>query len=946
MIKTYLKSIEVNIIILTILLYLFRATIPVLKFPFLLLFFGLIVYSIIRYRAQLFVIFVQFFRDFYLIILLLIIFIISYFLSNKLYLVIFKDIINAVVLIALFFLLTVFTASLNDLSKFYRSIIRFIIFFSLFISVLLIFSFLNVFQDGNDISSDMFSSYSLIGSVSLDYNFALIPVFFGMIGVFYFLIDPGSLSEKGFYNLALIIYSLTVFLSGSRRGLMTLACIIIILLIIQFYLFFNKDSILKNLGSNLKWFLISIVTLIFLSWGFAFHTSYSFKNKALAFIGSKNIVSTKTKVALAVYRYTSIINKDISYYEVYDQIWFHGFDKALDPDNGLGLSMYKTIFPLTGKNVNIVPSGSVGYLMDRSRNVYTRDGNAYAYTLIGAGKVEQGDIVLASVYCYVSKDFNGGGVKICSEGSADGNNVTYYDVLDSSFNIQYSSRKNFNYFNLNSNLLYRFNKTDLKFPFFRKLSTKDTLNENSIYDKTVYFPSERKNLFSNGDFSCGTLYWREGADSTHHEIIETPFGKGIRITRTDGDGGSWSLYYDGRPIIYYAGHKYKISFNFKIEKGNTLPFNIGWWINNEVQGSSSFALPLTIKNIDDNWKEATSIYKFKETYFNLPTFLNSLQDYSTVDIANVELEDLDRIDSLPAFVDQIVEMKQEKKGVWQKLTLKANCNKGIAPVYLYISKRGVTDFTSLKGYVLFAYPEYKIVSKKETISTSLNTSFNSIVADSSSKSVTEFENKHFLGFPLIQQYGTKKLQAGIFASGLPFLTYLIPNRIEKDPIRKWASKLISEDTTYYGYKKNLDVATISNKFFGNRLMRWQFAWQIYSQEYNWRQKIFGGGFNFLNWFGYYFMKDKSLSDYPHNPFLSVLLYSGIFGLIIYLFFVYKAIYYYAKYLREYKILSIFFLITFFFSFFSAGSPFDPPIMGFFVVLPFFFQSFHKRKLQD
>jgi hypothetical protein len=45
---------------------------------------------------------------------------------------------------------------------------------------------------------------------------------------------------------------------------------------------------------------------------------------------------------------------------------------------------------------------------------------------------------------------------------------------------------------------------------------------------------------------------------------------------------------------------------------------------------------------------------------------------------------------------------------------------------------------------------------------------------------------------------------------------------------------------------------------------------------------------------------------------------------------------------EYKMLAIFFLITFFFSFFSAGSPFDPPIMGFFVILPFFIHSINKK----
>ncbi len=129
-------------------------------------------------------------------------------------------------------------------------------------------------------------------------------------------------------------------------------------------------------------------------------------------------------------------------------------------------------------------------------------------------------------------------------------------------------------------------------------------------------------------------------------------------------------------------------------------------------------------------------------------------------------------------------------------------------------------------------------------------------------------------------------------------------------------------------------------------MHWQFARQIFTKEYNWNQKIFGGGFDFLNWYGYYFHKDKTRSDWPHNPFLSVLLYSGILGLLVYIVLMYKVFYFYIKYIKEYYILFIFFLITFFFSFFSAGNPFDPPMMGFFVILPFFIHSIHKQDITE
>jgi O-antigen ligase len=147
---------------------------------------------------------------------------------------------------------------------------------------------------------------------------------------------------------------------------------------------------------------------------------------------------------------------------------------------------------------------------------------------------------------------------------------------------------------------------------------------------------------------------------------------------------------------------------------------------------------------------------------------------------------------------------------------------------------------------------------------------------------------------------------------------------------------------YLSYKSNLQVDPRSNKFGEERILRWQFAWQIFQKEYNWKQQIFGGGFSFLNWYGYYFANDETEADWPHNPFLSILLYSGILGLLIYCFFLYKAFYYYIKYIREYPLIFIFFLITFYYSFFSGGSPFDPPMMGFFSILPFFIHTIHKK----
>jgi hypothetical protein len=126
------------------------------------------------------------------------------------------------------------------------------------------------------------------------------------------------------------------------------------------------------------------------------------------------------------------------------------------------------------------------------------------------------------------------------------------------------------------------------------------------------------------------------------------------------------------------------------------------------------------------------------------------------------------------------------------------------------------------------------------------------------------------------------------------------------------------------------------------LRRWQFAVQIFLKEYGFLRKLFGGGFNHLNWYGYYFDNDKTATDYPHNPLFSVLLYSGIVGLFLYLLLLSRAIIYYYAHFKRFYILAIFFLISSFFSFFSAGNPLDPPVMGFLIIMSTFIHTAFKE----
>jgi hypothetical protein len=122
-----------------------------------------------------------------------------------------------------------------------------------------------------------------------------------------------------------------------------------------------------------------------------------------------------------------------------------------------------------------------------------------------------------------------------------------------------------------------------------------------------------------------------------------------------------------------------------------------------------------------------------------------------------------------------------------------------------------------------------------------------------------------------------------------------------------------------------------------RVSRINFAKEVWKSKYNGINKLFGHGFDYYSWYTEKYPNDRELSDYPHNPLISILFYSGVFGLLIYFWLIIKVFSLYLKFRKKIGAFMICFIITLFFSFFSGSSPFDPPIMGFFILLPFYFQ---------
>jgi hypothetical protein len=631
------------------------------------------------------------FNTYLLVFVLSVILIFSLLISNKIYLIIFKDIINSMILLSIFIMMDRVIVSKKELKDLFLNLVELIIAFAAIISIFKLGEMLSIFS-ASGITEFNKSNTLNNNYLDQDNNIGILPVIFGVLGITYLVINNYPKSKKISLELLLVIFLVAIFFSGSRRGIIMFFLFVGALFIIQFVNIFLNIRTINFFRLRLT---LLIVFTFFSITIFTIFTSYSFKNKTLKCFGSKNLCMAKENITSVLYKYYLIIDNKKTYLDLFNKIWDV---RPIDPESGWGTRHYKSVFPLYGKSAEIVPRSAKGYLMDFTCEATPINGNAYSFTQIASKNVKRDEIIKASVYCFVSEDFNGEWASLSTEGTKTGESAKFYDFA--------------------------------------------------------------------------------------------------------------------------------------------------------------------------------------------------------------------------------------KKGTWQKLDLEVKGTTGNLAVFLYFAKYGVSDFNSLKGYVIYAFPVVEVLSsygfnsKTDIVHKSNN--YTDLTSDVNSKSQN----------PIIHsaKYGS-----------YPAFNFSTLSLLSDDPIRKWISKVISEDSTYYPLKSNTAVDQSWNKFGDERIIRWIFGIQIFLNEYTWEHKIFGNGFNFLNWYGYYFLKDKTLSDWPHNPFIAILLYSGIIGLTFYCLFIFMVFKYYLKYLKDYPLMFFYFIIAFFFSFFSGSSPFDPPIMGYFVILPFFIHSIHKKE---
>lgn len=136
--------------------------------------------------------------------------------------------------------------------------------------------------------------------------------------------------------------------------------------------------------------------------------------------------------------------------------------------------------------------------------------------------------------------------------------------------------------------------------------------------------------------------------------------------------------------------------------------------------------------------------------------------------------------------------------------------------------------------------------------------------------------------------------------------------------------------------EQIDLNNLKSESFTDHIYqfeKWEFALEYYQRKPILAQ-LFGGGFDYLPVFGQKFHQDKTYPDYPHNPVLSALLYSGVLGAIFVVFFLLVSFYYSVLYFRKHPLFATMLFICSLFIFFSGNSLFSVPIFLFLFSLSF------------
>jgi len=898
----------------------------------------------------------------------------------------FKDFINNVLVIT--FIFSLLLLHVNCKILFYDSLKKLQIFALIFISFIAFLGICKLLFLFNGIKFQFLEvtglGYPQGTSLSIDHNFFSLACIIAIVFSIPNLFKKLKIAYRILLQFAIFCLSISVFLSTSRRGIIIASSLELIFFLFWFFSFLFKKLHFKYFRQNtIGLVIVNILSVFILIFIFIIHNSFERKRWLANSSFNKNEVSLFLNNLIEAGGTILKGNTDVS--KVDSLIWESNFDSRY-PYSGWAKGNYSLINKIEGENFTIVPDSAVSMKIDSS-SFLKSDSTLYFVSQFSHFYPIKDKRNIVSVYIYVSDDFNGDEVYLNSGDNSFGFTKSDYNLsAKGEWQKQYISFSVFN------------NKSWVEFGVLKKLKNiKDKLQGYVLFAypeiKLIDYSSDIPISWAGTNCTDTCIVFGDGSKKNHLTSI------GCKIDKESQFRLWGSLVYS--PMVL---RKFRTEID-KPYKSSILVFvskdfngkNVKLEIKGNVNGERESSYDLNNKG---TWQELV-INNFCEkneecyvmTYFDLPDYKNlskligyvifaqpkfeapifdpkvpktyvsikfkedfPVVGYNSVIVPEgtigcrfdknaegkiwsnffylinefnyVRVESGDSVlSSINCYVSEnfngntvSLELKGidnsnlinhynlKNKGKWVKLSLKGLVKSdGIVSGLFFVSQNGVKDFSNLKGYVTFAYPELKVIKPKNKI-----IGYNKV----NKSSIPKIDKVTLFNKNIFNKY-----------------LYFYPDSSNKSSVQS---------------APVFEREVIDDHFAGPRLEYWRYAIYLYNYEYSWWKRIFGGGTEYTRKFAEKFRNswEKTEFDYPHNPFLSVLLYSGILGLLTYIWFLYKAIYYYWLYRKEYCSLGVSFSIAFIYAFFSANSPFDPAILGVLTIIPYFIHFFHLSTYND
>lgn len=480
------------------------------------------------------------------------------------------------------------------------------------------------------------------------------------------------------------------------------------------------------------------------------------------------------------------------------------------------------------------------------------------------------------------------------------------------------------------------------------------------------------NLIYNGDFRHGLKFWGSWTkDTIKHELVSTEHGYAVRVSRKKGYG-NWPLIYKGRDILYHKDLSYTIKFKFRVIKGGKVPFQIGWSVRDD--GVYLNKIPYKIKKLENGWFEYIASYRFKESFHKLPVFMNTQLANTVIDFTDIELTSDDNLNR-PIFRDQNIlaeganlfyngnfEHGLEFWGARERDQVQHEIIETPIGNAIRISRNERVEYWPLlyKGREIFYYKDltYYIRFKYRVIQ---GEGIPFRIGWGVPETDPNPRNLQKEVFPLkdgwnecLASYTFKNDYFGdirtIISSQFPntIIDYTDIELLCTDPLNRplYADENLDLIRTILMDSIENQLKADETVLMHERLARWKYALELWTTDYNWKDRLIGGGFDYLSKFGKKFYPDEDRTDYPHNPMISAFLYSGIIGGVFYIYFLVLSFLYYWKYRKQLMLFFVLYLITFVFILISSNSHFNVPVFAILSLVPFITRYMVKEKEQN